>query len=354
MRGLAKPGPLPASPNSERKEFNMKLTMILGICALSATLLWGQDQNANKAKINLEEEEVALMDNGKVISTQYVSRGGPEKQAVTQKVKGKILKKLGVTKYDELAGKNLRGKFKEEWMKHIKVESLKHPRLRFIDINGKFKKELLLGNNVSITTHTDSSGQETSFKTVIGREAVVSKNQQYALYSESYADSNTFPGETGKVKYFDVNGNVIWEKQYPKFKIGSGIMSDDGSLLFLIEAWTGNWPTDAPYYQFVAYNKTGKTLFAFPKTKEEEETNEIKGDIKTSPMGRYTAVEAYNKGKNPALVFFDVDNKSFWIYDEQGAVVYDISDEGVCRLGLYTDLNTKIVDLKNEKFIPLK
>ena len=251
----------------------MKQLIFAGISVFSAAVLWGQSQPADRAKINLEEEEVTLMDAGKVTSTRYVSIRGAEKESILKEVQEKIFKKFGIQKEAELSGKNLHEKYNDEKSKTIIVKRLEHPRLRFLDAKGALKKELTLGDEVAVTTNTDSSGKTTQFKTEISRAGKVAKDQQYALYTERYANSDTYPGYTGKVKYFDVNGNVIFEKQYPKFRIGGGVVSDDGSKIYLTESWTENWaalPKYEPYRQFVAYTKAGTMLFSFPKTREEE------------------------------------------------------------------------------------
>ncbi|MBU2575098.1 MAG: hypothetical protein KKH28_13585, partial [Elusimicrobia bacterium] len=333
----------------------MKRILFSGMFTFSAALLWGMDRRESKARICLEEEELTLLNNGKVISKQYVSKRGPEKAAILNEAKKKIFTRLEVQTEEKPAKKTPPDRSAGESEKILKVKQLSHPRLRFYAAGGNVKKELSLGIGASKIRNTDAAGRVTISMTSLVLGASVSKDRQYALLTEDHSEHGAAPSSTGKIKYYNVNGDLIWEKQHQKFRLAVGSVSDDGSKIFLIKFWRHTLPSlpaTEPERQFAVYGKTGKNLLLFPKTRGQEGGYQVTGVIVPSPNARYVAVKA-DRAKEPVWLFFDIADRSFWVYDELRLSVIDISDQGLCNLGFSSGAGFTTIDLKKKKFAKL-
>jgi len=250
---------------------------------------------------------------------------------------------------------------------------LQHDRgkLVFVDESGKTIKEIELikpgsekGMPVVKKKHARLKASP-SIKEGRSGDAVVSKNKDFALMIETLTewivpeteeevaamkdtDKDYFSTQV-TIKYFDKQGNVLWEKQPPLNMVveRGALISYDGNVVAYIQTYEmGGLRESEPFERLMVFDKSGKELLVFPERRGE--FNSIREMTLSSPSGRYVSFVGMLAQTRPQFVaaFFDLQNKTSWITDE-AYYVKRLSDDGSCTVG-YTDApkGTKEINLK--------
>ncbi|OGS51742.1 MAG: hypothetical protein A3J79_08100 [Elusimicrobia bacterium RIFOXYB2_FULL_62_6] len=315
-------------------------------------------QGGGAAGIRLEEEELAITGEDGAVSSLFVSKHGPEKQAALDGVKARLLRKLELKDEAELLRKNLQGVYAEESARMLKITKLVSPRLRFYDAAGKIIKELDVGVAVSSTEKTGPGGQRARFTRSNIRHASVSADGRLALLTEDRAELSPVKAGSGKATFFAADGAALWEKEYPEFRSVVGEISGNGRKAFLFEFWRTDLsplPEKEVKNQFSVYGKNGKRLLTYPKNRKQEGGRLIAGEFKASPDGKYAAVRSVDAGQRQlGWLVFDTDSGSFWFLEDKELVVDGLSDSGSCRVSLASGAGARTIDLGKQAFLPLK
>lgn len=344
--------------NHERRRGNaaagaIKPALLAGLLLLCAAPARCAEERKG-AMIRLEEEELSLTNADGTASTMLVSKSGAHKKALLEEVKDKLFRKLEVRSEGELKKKNLQGVYAEESGKMLKVKAMAEPRLGFYDADGKLVKSVPIGIAVNDYRNTGPDGRTASSFTSNIRHATVSNDGQYATLTEDRAVWRPIKDASGKVTFYGVDGNILWEKQYPKFRGVVGEISGSGLKAFMFEYYRKDLsplPENEVEHQFGVYGRSGKRLIFYPKNPAQAGGREITGEYKASPSGRYVTVEMRDSGKQQqGWIFFDTDKRSSWFFGEKELSVTDISDAGLCALALSSGAGARTIDLKTKDF----
>lgn len=226
----------------------------------------------------------------------------------------------------------------------VESRRLKKPKLRFLDAQGRAKKELELGDEVEVATMT-STGPS---KMKISRRARVARTGKSAVVIESIGEQGE-GRETGSVNYVSENGETLWQKKLPRFRaVSNSKISADGNVFVAVEYWTKLFglPTDQPTWQLVVYSRTGSELVAFPKLRSEGvRVFSGTGDFQISPDGKYVAVRII-KGKDERVAFLNSASGRIRIHDK-AAFPIDIDAAGKARIGIVPGTEIEVVELRN-------
>lgn len=172
--------------------------------------------------------------------------------------------------------------------------------MKFLDENGKIKKEMSLKIEKRKGTVVEDRKDYVSGKFEVEFEAIkkikLSPNSKYALMDNSTVEWFEIGGSTpnGKVVLYDVNGNIPFEKKYPR---GVGVLGYPGQQRMLVSnsgimAFITNDSDEGIGNTILhVYDKTGKELFTYPEPTTEESVIRPMGDLEFSPNGRYLSVE---------------------------------------------------------------
>lgn len=325
-----------------------------GLLVFPAAFTLAADKREGAPIICLEEEELTLTDKDGTASTALVSKTGPKKKALLEEVKDQVLRKLEVRNEGELIQKNLQSVYAEESGKMLKVKALAEPRLGFYDAEGKLIKTVPVGIAVNDYDRTGPDGRTASSFTSNIRHATVSRDGQYALLTEDRAQLEPVKDASGKATFYGVDGDALWEKEYPKFRGVIGEISGSGLKAFLFEYWRSDLsplPEKEVERQFSVYGRNGKRLILYPKNPAQAGDREISGDYKASPGGIYAALKINGPGKRQeGWMFFETDAGTSWFMEEKELSVTDVSDNGTSGLALTSGVGARVIDLKTKKF----
>jgi hypothetical protein len=335
----------------------MLMTVLMG------SICHGQSAPAGP-RIVLEEEEITLMENGKEVKKSYVSK--KERDAILKEIKEKVLKKLGVTSEGEAIEQKLGQAFDEEIKKLIRVKQLDQPKMKFVDANDNVIKEIDIKTGIQreVRRSHPKLKKPHLMEEYIARYVAMSSDGQYALFSESLSEGivpeteqekksmmDTDAGDLGTttaVRYYDVKGNILWERQTPPdMRVNKALISNDGKVVAYIQDFigTGNRKETEPPTKLVVVDKGGREIIIFPVS-HGENVLRANPDMAMSPSGRYLSVQG-RKGIERANFFVDVKNKTMWVSDEH-YYVRNIEDSGQAEV-LYMDVkktDRKVINLK--------
>jgi WD40 repeat protein len=240
------------------------------------------------------------------------------------------------------AGQTLAAQAEQKGARIELDEESETPKLKFLDEAGKSKKEISLKTEKRKGTVVEDRKDYVSGKFEVEFEAIkkikLSPNSKYALMDNSTVEWFKIGGSTpnGKVILYDVNGNTLFEKKYPR---GVGVLgypgqqrmivSDNGTVALI----TNDSDEGIGNTTLHVYDKTGKELFTYPETTTEEFTIRPMGDMEFSPNGRYLSADVEFQGVS-VTVFIDTETKRHWKSDRTYGV-YRISDDGRVEASYY-------------------
>lgn len=308
-------------------------------------------------RIVLEDEEITLMEDGKVSKKMYVSQHGEEEQIIFKELEQKVFKKLGVQSHNEVSDKKIVAKYNEEINKLVSLKKIEPPRLKFLDENGNVVKEISLvsekwkGKIKETRRHYKKGEYDAEMVTV--KWPKVSRQGKYAVMDNTtFADAG-YSVSLGKIVLYDVAGNVLFEKQFPHGRAiygdlrGHMVVSDSGTVA--VYTSEGNEGPDKEI--LFVFDKTGKELRSYPR--ENEQGRPDGSMLKISANGRFLAVSVDFEQKR--TVFIDLEKSASWKADKD-YVVYEISDDGIVTADYSDEIKRKrsgtvIIDL-TERVMP--
>ncbi len=248
----------------------------------------------------------------------------------------------------------------------IKVKKLDGPQIirgvediKFIDKEGKTIKKISLKEEEKITEKYYIKGYKKGqakmhkFREKVTKGVYISENRQYAGVVENSKELSvffdneeaSFQGEgdiTGKFTLYDVNGKILFEKEYREGKIiGSGsmiIFNDGSSVVILSESIL-----EGGNSIIIRYDKEGKEKILFPKEDKKIILPEI---LKASTSGRYIAIRTGSPWpESHKTVFFDLQTNKYWKADKDYGV-YELNENGITKVSSGPG-ELLIIDLKN-------
>ncbi|MEW6482847.1 MAG: hypothetical protein AB1397_07655 [bacterium] len=148
--------------------------------------------------------------------------------------------------------------------------------------------------------------------------------------------------EKGKVLILDSNGNVLWEKEFPKGRGAEPPLISDNGEIIVVETGYMDIPMelfslpelDTTEDRLYIYDKNGNEILRIPSGKEKEYLR-----LDSMPMlsqnGRYLSVKIENKLKkypdNCSTFFYDLKRKTYWDAEKE-YWVYEISNDGIVEV----------------------
>lgn len=345
-----------------KQTYSLMLVVILSLM-MTADVSQGEKASIGP-KIVLEQEEITLIENGKEVKKENVSK--KEKDVIVKNIKEKVLKSLGLASEGEAIDKKLGEKLSDEVKKLINIKELDQPKMKFVDANGNVVKELDIKTGIQreVTKSHPKLKKPHLMEEYITRYVAVSQDGKHSLYSESLSEGivpeteqekksmmDTDAGDLGTttvVKYYDAKGNTLWERQTPgDMRVSEALISSDGNVVAYIQEFKGigylqgnQSPTE-----LVVVDKGGKKIFSFPPVSGEYLYWEG-SKIQMSSSGQYLSAAGWKRDHHVNF-FFDTRGKTTWISDEYYAV-WNIKDDGHAEVS-YVDVKKpgrKTIDLK--------
>ena len=301
-------------------------------------------------RVIIEEEEVTLFDEaGREVETRYVRKDGMEKATLVRQAREKVLKRMGLKSIAETKGnKKLNQQYRNELRRFVKIRDLKPLNIKFVDKNNGVIKEVPIcppgsgQNNINIATMTieawrakgysltDNEAAKKKVEHRVSREAVVSKSQNAVIVSElnsgfvvpvsskEIAHAERGGGELGtdsSIEYYDVKGNMRWEKKSDSNLIFYPVsISEAGDLVATIKRCEYGCrkvsELGAPLQELYVYDSLGKEVLALPMTKDM--CFSYNGGFWFSQKGDYIKVDCAPEKGFPKSIFIDVRAKKVW------------------------------------------
>ncbi|MBU4444575.1 MAG: hypothetical protein L6420_02200 [Elusimicrobia bacterium] len=312
------------------------------------------DIKKSESRISLEDSEIVLYDdNGKEIKKKFVYESSIKWMKESSKLDRKILKKLGLKAQWEVKGEKLIKKFKEEKNKIRTFKKLSNPRLRFYDEEGKVKKE------ISLATKTYKPKKDEKvigvWTRVIKKKAEASENGKHAILIEdnvlSYAEAPTHI-----INFYNSHGEILWKKEFPSCKIVDGFaVSNNGrTILREIGAFETHCKDRDTKFGLAVYDKNGNEILRFPDNDNIRKYG-IDGNIHVSPNGRYASASFTDtKNYTNIPIFFDLESRRYFVFNNDGSYVYRISNDGIVEVGYNFIKGPEYIDLKTKEFEAIK
>jgi len=306
----------------------MKQIIFVGICALSVTLLWGQGQSANKARISLEEEEITISnESGKETVLRTSERTLEGKAAVTD-AQQLAFKKIGVKSMDDVEKQKLWARFNSEMRAIIKTRKIDEPVLRFLSDTGATIKKISLSPETNKERIKEGGGFLES-ETVTTNFPVLSKDNRLAALvtrkHERRLPKTKRVKESNEVRLLDAQGKELFKKEYRDGRVVVGgpkpqaIVSNNGTLALITNA--GEGPGGEVLY---VYDVNGDLILTYPNDKSKANPQ---GDISISPNGKYMSCVVGFPGKGNRTIFFDLSSMKNWVSDKS-YIVLELNDDG--------------------------
>jgi hypothetical protein len=320
----------------------MKQIIVVGIYALSVTLLCAQGQSANTAKISLEEEEIILSgDNGKesVLRTSERTLVGKAAVANAQQI---AFKRIGVESIDEVEKQKLWVRFNLEMHKIMKTRMIEQPVLRFLSDTGGTIKQISLSPE-TIKERVKEGDRFLDSETVVSNLPVLSTDNRLAALvtrkHERRLSNAKKVKEYNEVRLLNAQGKELFKKEYLDGRVVVGgdkpqtIVSNNGTLALIINA--GEGPGGEVLY---VYSVSGDLILAYPKGDLKANPQ---GDINLSPNGRYLSFIAGFPNKGNRTVFFDLSSMKSWVADRP-YIILELNDTGQVKIAFgqeYQEVN---------------
>jgi hypothetical protein len=322
------------------------ITAMVSVTLLMGTTMYAQKPEKKQPKeprIVLEEVEVILKENGKVIERKRVTQKEKLKLSTeaSNKAKNRTLEKLGIKTYKELREKKLVGKINEEIVKIYEEKKIDPPQLKVIDENGKVLKEISLKREKTKTKFRDEHNRDWEAEKSTRRMPFVSDNKMFGAVSintlilplRTPELPNVYRFYEGrqffsKLIVYDNRGEVLFEKEYPK---GTSIDDYDGKIRIsdtgIVAVVTS---IDEGMNKLHVYDRSGREILVYPKGEDYISIS----DPVISPNGKYVAV------RSDVAVFFNTTTGAMWRANKRYRV-REISNSGIARIDI-----TETIDLK--------
>ncbi|HOC94104.1 MAG TPA: hypothetical protein PKH33_17275 [bacterium] len=240
-------------------------------------------------------------------------------------------------------------------------------KVLFFDEKGKLKKDLdLKAERILIPSPEAKKGKpdrqisryKDAFPSPSNDFLIVRESDGLQSVTEKEEDNDaSHISDTGRVKYYDINGDLSWKKEFTTDRVPLDInISENGSTIAVIvacvmecttEGDSANEPSGALYI----FNRKGEIIHKFPNSNSGRYV--VRGSPPTvSPNGRYIAVDISDYEKSIKDKYFnwsyyvvDIKNNTTYIFDECINIT-TINNNGMATIMMFPERTFKTIDLK--------
>ncbi len=259
---------------------------------------------------------------GATTATAAQVRPGPriviEEMEITLLKDGKVLKKMQVSREE-----GVRLVSKSAAALHVEKRFIDPPILSFRDAKGTAIKKMVLKRPGKESPAGEGDWEETVASAGINgptsRDATVSENGKYALVTEYFAGmpKQVSPAKKGAaparrhvtrslLKLYNAEGRMLFEEETPDSHVNKMAISSDGGVVGYIEVMEGRGVKDsASKNRLYVIDREKNLLLQFPDKKESIYRASSRFLV-LSPAGRYLSVGAKKGEKEFVTLFFDL------------------------------------------------
>jgi hypothetical protein len=198
---------------------------------------------------------------------------------------------------------------------------IKGKEVQFVDKEGKTTGKISLESDTNIITRKQIIGgveKNQKYKQIVYKHAIASENGKYiaiiedagdrAFIDEEQKEHLLYEGETtGKVKLYDAQGKMLFEKQLPKGRGTSGkeVVAENGEA-FAVNTFDTIRETNEPRNIVFVFDKNGQVILTIPSKEDGKKYNVYELE-KISANGKYLAVSLSSGTR-----FYNLKNGKFW------------------------------------------